>query len=156
VLKHTWFEGLDPDHLEPPFVPELRDARDMTYFECRYSFRDSSDADIEEDIRKCRTEVRRTPALRAARRPSPVSTRRMAATPAPEALEAMDSFPSVAVDQLQGANRAALQKLMRSGDTLTEVLPMMPADTLIMPQRKRFSLGRALDDSAVPGRYRPK
>jgi serine/threonine protein kinase len=53
VKHHPWFARIDWDHLEdlhPPFVPELQDGLDTSYFEERYSFHEGDEHDILEDV----------------------------------------------------------------------------------------------------------
>ena len=50
VFDHPWFRGMKGTNLVPPFVPELADNEDTNYFECRYKFKEETEADILEDI----------------------------------------------------------------------------------------------------------
>jgi serine/threonine protein kinase len=113
VLEHPWFAGLDAERLRPPFVPELADVEDTTYFHSRYSSSDAGDADIEEDIRIARSKLVQS-ARKTTRRSSLVLSERINAIrmmnlPNEDGIE---SFPAVALEHLEGANREALKKVM--------------------------------------------
>lgn len=50
VLNHKWLKGVKVEDSEPPFIPQLNDATDTTYFEERYSPQGNDDTDIFADI----------------------------------------------------------------------------------------------------------
>jgi serine/threonine protein kinase len=114
VLLHPWFAGLDAANLVPPFVPELRNVEDTAYFCARdYSFATEGDQDIEEDIRIARSkQVQNTWKMR--RRGSLVSRERIDAIRAisPPDEDGIESFPAVALENLEGANREAVRRVM--------------------------------------------
>jgi serine/threonine protein kinase len=120
VLGHPWFAGLDPSNLPAPFMPELENREDTTYFHSRYSFSDAGDADIEEDIRRAQAQGLR-PQIRTSRRGSLVSREKIIAmqSAGPSDDDGFGSFPSVSLENLEGANRAALQRVMAFDKTPT-------------------------------------
>jgi serine/threonine protein kinase len=125
VLGHPWFAGLDPANLTPPFVPELEDREDTQYFQSRYSFAETRDKDIEEDIRQARSK-QGLGAVRMARRGSLVSRERVNAIKlmSPPRDDGIESFPAIALESLEGANREALRKAMSEGRPLTARPPV--------------------------------
>jgi serine/threonine protein kinase len=120
ILGHPWFGGLDPDNLQPPFVPELKDREDTQYFQSRYSFEDTRDKDIEEDIRQARAK-QTLAGGKMQRRVSLVSRERINAMRlmSPPQDEGIESFPAVALGSLEGANREALRKAMSEGRAMS-------------------------------------
>ena len=52
ILNHPWFKGIDSDHIEPVFKPELKSKEDTGYFQERYEFKGDSDSDIIDDINR--------------------------------------------------------------------------------------------------------
>jgi serine/threonine protein kinase len=137
VLSHPWFAGLDINNLSPPFVPELRNREDTAYFHSReYPFSTEGDHDIEEDIRIAKSKQVQNP-WQMTRRYSLISQERTNAirliNPSDE--DGIDSFPAVALGNLEGANREALKRVMA-------------VDTKPTPARSFSSLA-ALEDEMV-------
>lgn len=59
IKMHPWFreEGIDWNHLldmEPPFVPQLANEEDTSYFEERYAMSKDDEKDIREDIEEAK------------------------------------------------------------------------------------------------------
>ena len=50
ILAHPWFEGVNVDTAEPPFLPQLKSQTDTGYFEQRYEFDAEADKDILSDM----------------------------------------------------------------------------------------------------------
>jgi serine/threonine protein kinase len=59
VVRHIWFEGLDPTPLEPPFLLETSEVEETSHFESRHEFKPGVAAGITMDITLARPEVLR-------------------------------------------------------------------------------------------------
>lgn len=62
IKQHPWFsnQGIDWNHLldmEPPFVPQLENEEDTSYFEERYAMSNDDEKDIREDIELAKVEI---------------------------------------------------------------------------------------------------
>jgi serine/threonine protein kinase len=119
IKEHPWFAGIPWERLEelqPPFVPELSNVLDTSYFEERYSFPNREENDILEDVRIA-TEHLRPP--RKSRRSSAMSV--LDDTEEDE----MEMFPSVSVQTLREAtdeNARQMRLTHDSDDNIGELL----------------------------------
>lgn len=50
ILNHPWFDGIDENHLQPPFIPSISEDTDTDYFTERNQLRVKDDSDILEDM----------------------------------------------------------------------------------------------------------
>lgn len=114
LKNHPWFADVvwtQIGSFEPPFVPSLDDETDTSYFETRYTFEDGNENDILEDIRASERDVY---GIREGRpRASLLSLLEEEEENSDDGIE---SFPSMAVLQLQEATQAdARRKRSLSG-----------------------------------------
>ncbi|OHT17329.1 AGC family protein kinase [Tritrichomonas foetus] len=108
VLNHKWLKSLSNiDNLQSPFIPELANDLDTSYFEERYSPNGSDDSDIFEDIRR----EEKQHYSRHSSSPKQVGNSSFLASLSDADGDDnnfdsdMNNFPSVSVEQLMNTNR---------------------------------------------------
>ncbi|OHT06487.1 hypothetical protein TRFO_25518 [Tritrichomonas foetus] len=60
IKNHPWFKGIDWNNLlemKPPFVPQLENEEDTSYFEERYELTNDDESEIREDIKSIKDEL---------------------------------------------------------------------------------------------------
>lgn len=85
IINHQWFKGINIETATPPFIPELTSTTDTDYFEQRYTFSVGNESDILEDIGCCEIEDSTDDDIK--------------------------DFPSVAVHQLDEANKEVVKQI---------------------------------------------
>jgi serine/threonine protein kinase len=162
VLHHRWFDGLDVDHLEVPFTPEVASVTDTSYFTSRYEFQGQGlDALIAEDIRHARMERMggQTSASHRGHRPAKVGDDDIA------------SFSAVSVSQLGGQNMERMKKWREEhpadselghGHRKPKIKAADPVEAPELPlpddhrRKKRMTRSSAEDDSLLLDRKRKR
>ena len=97
IINHPWFDGVDPEACEPPFIPQLESDVDTCYFQQRYEFDETRDSSILCDFKE-READRRYSGDGFAQDGSVGD-------------DDISSFSGISVDQLGNANFEAAQRL---------------------------------------------
>lgn len=124
IIEHPWFAGVDPETVEPPFIPELESDTDTCYFQQRYNFDKVRDYSILCDFRE------------SGRRDSGENFSQDGSVGEDD----ISAFPSMSVEELGNANMEAADKLnpeLRSKER-DEVRASSSMNTLptVLPRRR--------------------
>ena len=87
IFNHPWIKGINPEEIEPPFIPKLKSESDTNYFSQRYNFSNDDDNDILIDVRN-----NHNPLL-------------------DNNIPEINSFTSISVNRLIKSNEEAVQKI---------------------------------------------